>query len=143
MNKLLALGIGVTTYVTGTLILNITATIIGCESKQIYSQESLEETIAEELPNYYHKKNVKLIPIFNKPMDYDVYGTSRKIDERTFEISALNRAAVRHELEHIFDGHMDRGNLKERKGIQKPLGYLLYQLYYEPKASLHALGIRI
>jgi len=124
----------------------MTNSVIELFSDKIRSQEDLETAIEKELPHYKSKKEgIKLVPLYDNPRlkSEGEDGLSWKLNENTFEITAYTHATVRHELEHIFDGHLDRGNLDERKGFQKILGHFLYYAYYEPKAILHSLRIRI
>jgi len=72
----------------------------------------------------------------------DSAGVAWKLDDEVFEVSARSRYGVRHELAHIYEGHLDLGNLSERKGIQKVIGNILYHVYYEPVATLHGVGIK-
>lgn len=124
-------------------MMQIVKTFSDTFSRQIGSQTELEEVIANELPHYRNRKDTHLIPVYDHPRLKDVAGISWRINENTFVIGATHQRAVRHELEHIFDGHLDRGNLPERKGIDKLIGYCLYWAYYEPKATVSELGIRL
>jgi len=109
-------------------------------SEQISSQEQLEAAIEKELPNYTRKKEgAEIVPVFGDSRGEGSWITAKN----NFQLNAYSHAIVRHELEHVFDGHLDKGNLDERKGIDKVLGYILYYLYHERKADLHVCRIRI
>ncbi len=132
---------GVVSY----LVARIGVAIYSNRSEEIRTQAQLERVVLEEAVHYRDKRpNVKLVPLYNNPRLFcrDSAGVAWKLDDEVFEVSARNRYGVRHELAHIYEGHLDLGNLSERKGIQKVIGNILYHVYYEPVATLHGVGIR-
>jgi hypothetical protein len=112
-------------------------------STQIYSQAGLEKAIEQELPHFQTDEDITLIPKYvpTKSLLFEVQGESWKINENTYRISATNQGTVRHELEHIFGGHLEKGNLPEREGLDFVKGYLSYMFYYEPSATFKGLGL--
>ncbi|MFH0808775.1 MAG: hypothetical protein V1888_04135 [archaeon] len=111
-------------------------------SEEIRTQAQLERVVSEEAEYYKDKgRKVRLVPLYSNPRLtlHDVPGLAWKLDDNTFEVSARNRYGVR----HVYGGHLNCGNLSERKGFQKVIGNVLYHVYYEPVAVLAGVGIRV
>lgn len=120
----------VTTFVSGIpQTISITATPL------ISSQRRLEEVVNRELNKRKHPEDIKIIP----QLSYG--GECRKLSENEYILKADTEGAVKHELHHILNGHLNRGNLDDRKGVNLFLGYVLYFSYYEPMAALAGLGL--
>jgi hypothetical protein len=139
-NGIALLGLAVMAYASG---MGVAKAYYYSTSKQINSQAGLEAAVAEELPRYQNGKDITLIPIYDNPRldTSEAKGLSWKVGEDTYEISATNQGSVKHELEHIYGGDLEQGNLPERQGSEKVLGYFLYWTFYEPRATLAGLGV--
>tara|TARA_Y100000310_G_scaffold159115_1_gene158599 strand:+ start:16287 stop:16535 length:249 start_codon:yes stop_codon:yes gene_type:complete len=78
---------------------------------------------------------------FDCTRDTWVKGYSYKLDDYTYELCARYDLTVRHELAHIYNGHLQDGNLFDKEGLDAIIGYMHYFLIYEPSAGLTEVGI--
>ena len=117
-------------------------------SRQINSQETLEQVVAEELPHYLSDSEIQVVPIYDRStipesdkFPFFVPGFYWKIDDNTYGLYAIDQTVVRHELAHIFCGRAMKD--ADKKRFQKFLEHIYCRTFSQPRAYLHGMKIRI
>jgi len=126
--KWLSIG-GISTYV-GVML---TEPISYLFSERIKSQEDLDRISKEEAEKLGLKKT------FKSNLHENFRGSTRKLDDGTYEINiggyAARRSVVRHELYHVHKGHPDFMRSQENRFLR----VLDYYFRQEPQAILYEI----